>query len=198
VFGGCAVWLSLVTHVVAGGTAPPAVVLAALVLLITALGSLVAGRQRSPIGSAGFLLVMQTALHHAFGFFSTGPACRMTMPDGHPMSSSAHATMRMLPNCGAPEAMSSPDAVMAGLTPAMLTWHVVAAVVLGALLSHGERALWRLLSRFLPRPPSTVVVSSNPVPARMPAVRSSIRPRLDLLSGGVGRRGPPLGCGAPA
>jgi hypothetical protein len=174
------------------------VVLAALVVLITVLGSVVAGRQRGPLGSAGLLLILQTALHHAFGFFSTGSACRMTMLDGHVMSSSAHAEMIMVPNCAAPEAMSSPDAVMAGLTPAMLTWHVVAAFVLGALLSHGERALWSLLSRFLPRPPSSVVVPAMPAAARMMPARSSIRPRLDLLSGGVGRRGPPLGCGAPA
>jgi hypothetical protein len=202
-FAGCAVWLSLGTHVVGGGTAPSVVVLATLVLLMTALGSLVAGRQRGPLGIAALLLAMQAALHHAFAFFSIASTCRMAMPVGdYSMNSPAHAEMIKFSNCAAPEAMNSPDAVTAGLSPgmlspAMLTWHVAAALVLGALLSHGERAVWSLLSRFLPRPPSRVVVPSIPAAAEL-VVRSSIRPRRGLLSGGVGRRGPPFECAAPA
>lgn len=83
-----------------------------------------------------------------------------------------------------------------GFTPAMLASHMLAGVILSALLAQGERLVWALwrLTGLLPRVP----MSGEPMPAgRGPVLTIDVplaQPhRRDLCLGGPGMRAPPAG-----
>jgi hypothetical protein len=120
----------------------------------------------------------------------------MAMSTMAPTSSMAPSSMA--PNCVTPEPLAATTTGMSAMTPAMLGAHALAAVAVALLLGYGERALWWVLTWFLPPAPSTVAMPPVPAVGGPVALLASIRPRVDLLSGGVGRRGPPIGLGAPA
>jgi hypothetical protein len=192
-FAASAVWLALTAHVAGGGTAPATGPLAGLFLLISALGAVLAGRRRGPLGITAAMLALQYALHHVFAFLSTGFSCH-SMPAGQPMEHSMHAAMAMSPACS-----TVPGSAMGTVSASMLISHVLAAVTLSLLLSQGERTLWLVLTWFLPPLPSVppiVPVAARPAPTVAP--RPPLRLRRELLSSGAGRRGPPQLVEAPA
>ncbi|WP_123788580.1 hypothetical protein [Phytoactinopolyspora halophila] len=84
-----------------------------------------------------------------------------------------------------------------GWTPTMLASHVIAAVVLSALLAHGERLVWALwgLTRLLPRVPPVQDVSppAGPAPSVLQSYRPICRNLRDLCLSGPGTRAPPAG-----
>lgn len=74
----------------------------------------------------------------------------------------------------------------------MLLVHLAAALVVGAWLAAGERAVWTVLTliwRALLLPVLTLATPTAPTPAAVPAPVTSILPRI--VSGSVVRRGPP-------
>jgi hypothetical protein len=108
-----------------------------------------------------------------------------------------HTRMTMgsiVPACTGSQAADGMPAMGAG----MLLGHALAAIALALLLSNGERVLWTVLTWFLPSLPSRLTLLPVPAVAGPVALVWSIRPQRGLLSGGVGRRGPPSALGAPA
>ncbi|GAB6899583.1 hypothetical protein JCM9957A_26730 [Kineosporia succinea] len=181
VFSACAVSLSAVAHVFAGGTPPTPVLLIALALLLAPMAAVAAGRLRSGTTVGITMVAVQAGLHELFGLFGPAAGCvQMSSHLGHP---------------GAPTgALVCHDESMAAMSsdsPLMTLTHLSAAALLGLLLSHGEWALWRMLSWILP----TLPALSRPVPIvarRRRATSRSVPPvRPEPLTGAVGRRGPP-------
>lgn len=86
-----------------------------------------------------------------------------------------------------------PADVSAG--PAMFAYHVVAGILLSALLANGERLVWALWSlACLPRVPDLgEPVPATEPPAAVPTYRPAIRVRLDVGLVGPPMRAPPAG-----
>lgn len=165
----------------------------ATMLLVTPL----AGRERSRPGIIATLLCGQVVLHVVFSLGQCGGAAAA----GHPgAASAAHA----------PPVHEAGASLGASLVPgpAMFALHLVAAAVLGRVVHHGDRALWRLerLSRraagALGRPLAALLGAALVrVPALPPCVlRADPRARAAgdapgwtvALNHAVIRRGPPV------
>jgi hypothetical protein len=169
VVGGAATGLSLLGHVAAGGSAPPArwLLVLSLVTLLVSVG--LSGRRWTLGPLTGLLLGAQVVFHVAFGSGAAGHV--------HGGQHLGHAAM--MPG-------------HSGVT--MLAGHAVAALVTALLLRRGEDCAWRavdLLARAWRVARVTAagrVVAGRamtPVTVRVPA-------GLGLLEHVVARRGPPV------
>jgi hypothetical protein len=173
-----AVLLAAISHTVGGGSAPDALVIAAVVVLVWPLCTLIVGRRLGPLGLATAVVVAQGALHAAFAA-TAGWAPR------HPGGGHEHG---LTASAVAPIA----EPVGAGGAP-MLAAHLVAAAAAFVLLRHGEHAV-RAIARWVVRLALRAGVAA-PLPLvfrrlapRPHAPRRSRRPQLARLS----RRGPPI------
>ncbi|MBN9113452.1 MAG: hypothetical protein J0I34_32290 [Pseudonocardia sp.] len=161
--------LALAAHVLAGGGAMPSLpVLGALLLVLDLSATVVGRRPRGPLETGIALAFTQTVLHVAF----TASTASVD-PAGH-----LH--------------------VHSHLTAPMLAGHAAAALVLGALISHGERLLLRALRRLLP----VAAVHPFHAPARfaprpVPVARDA-RVRVATSVSDLSRRGPPVPATATA
>jgi hypothetical protein len=169
VVGGVATGLSLLGHVSAGGSAPPAGWLLVLALVTLLVSAGLSGRRWTLGPLLGLLLGAQVAFHVAFGSRSTGH-----VPGGQHLG---HAAM-----------------VPGHSGVAMLAGHALAALLTALLLRRGEDCAWRavdLLARVwtVVRATATgsIVVgrATTPATVRVPA-------GLGLLEHVVARRGPPV------
>ncbi|ODU03146.1 MAG: hypothetical protein ABS81_15270 [Pseudonocardia sp. SCN 72-86] len=161
--------LTLAAHVLAGGAAMPSLPLLGILVLVVDLSATVVGRRpRSPLETGIALAFTQTVLHVAF--------TASTASVDHAGHLHVHSH----------------------LTTPMLAGHAAAALVLGALISHGERLLRCALRRVLP------VVTLRPfraaarfVPRPVPVAREA-RARVAIFFSDLTRRGPPLPAPATA
>jgi len=133
---------------------------------------------------------MQVGLHEAFMWLGSNPAC--------PMTDVSMASGMQMGHGGQPVAACATSLAQAGLAQnSMLTGttmigaHLAATALMAGLLAYGEKVLW-LLAGWV-RPARWLrVVPTEPPPARIAAYGGLPTICLQLTSGGVGRRGPPM------
>ncbi|MEG8280344.1 hypothetical protein [Streptomyces sp. AHA2] len=208
VFAAVCVVLAALGHVMMSGDHVPPSVLAAGWAVTGVAGWCLAGRERGPGVVVAVAVAVQTALHSAFSLAPQG--ARGTAGGAHPVD--AHAVhMRM--DTGAGAGMSGMRHDMGGMGHAghgaggdsslgMLAAHLLAALLCGLWLAHGERAVFRLLRAVGARLAAPLrLLFARPAPPPPPPVRvrrrSSHRlPRLLLLVHAITSRGPPVGTAA--
>jgi hypothetical protein len=200
----------LAGHAAGGGAAPSGSVLVPLFVLTVAA---VAPFARSPIRPAAVVALLiggQGVLHAAFQLLSGTAGTATTVMCGADMGGTAVSSPS---GC---HVMTHPSAASHGFaTPlingghiAMLLGHLAAAVLVGAWLAAGERALWMVL-----------VLAAGPVVTAWRTVTAAVRDgvgamidsylrlqlgwdlpcaarRLVWAAGAVSRRGPPGACAA--
>ncbi|MEU0584647.1 hypothetical protein [Streptomyces sp. NPDC006132] len=208
VFAAVCVVLAALGHVMMSGDHVPLPTLVAGWAATGAAGWCLAGRERGLRLVVTVAVAVQTALHSAFSLApqaqGTGPAAGTPAPGAHSMdmASMGHGADSM-------ESMSAHMGHMGhtGNAPGgdsslgMLAAHLLAALLCGLWLGHGERAAFRLLRavggrlaaplRLLLAPPTPA-----PPPVRVRRASSDRAPRLSLLVHAITSRGPPAGAAA--
>jgi hypothetical protein len=182
VFAVVAVYVSVAAHLLGGGARPDESLLLLAVALVTVLYRvLLAGRERSWPVLAAALAAAEAGLHELFG----------ASLDATGMPLAGHAGM----------AHGTASGTHRGLS--MIVAHAVAAVLLGWVLRHGERAAWsaaRTVTGHLLAFVRRLVVlhrlraAAPGRPAGLPRTAPDAGPRWRhqrWTSGPLGRRGPP-------
>jgi hypothetical protein len=191
VFAAVCVVLAALGHVMMSGDHVPLRTLLAGWAVTGAAGWCLAGRERGLRLVVAVAVAVQTALHSAFSLASPGaPDVPMHMSPSMPMS------MSMSEHMGHAGHTTGGDSSLG-----MLAAHLLAALLCGLWLGHGERAVFRLLRAVggrlaaplrlllaLPAPP--------PPPVRVRRRTSDRAPRLLLLVHAITSRGPPVGAAA--
>ncbi|MFE5759560.1 hypothetical protein ACFQ7I_38645 [Streptomyces massasporeus] len=218
VFAAVCVVLAALGHVM---MAEAAVAWWALVAGAAAVGGaawLLAGRERGLHVVVPFTVAAQTALHAWFSFTQTAvsPAPAPSMPahphamehgtHSLPLSHSGHAMDGMgsmghgMDGMAGVDTLASAGHGMAGMSSTgMLAAHLLAALLCGLWLAHGERAAFRVLralAGWLVAPLRLLL--RLPAPPHRPRVRarrgdSARAPRRLLLTHAITTRGPPVG-----
>lgn len=195
VFAVVALALAAGAHVIGGGNAPGPLVLGLLAIPIV-WGSLfltMARRRRATV--VGALALAQVVLHEGFRVLSgsmvgadafVGPAGRMSGPGmtGHGAAMSDPALL--VPSSESMGAMAAPSLSMIGA-------HLVATVLTGAVLAHGEDLLWSLwtwLHRSIVAP--DVQFRVFPLPRGLFAGDETANLVPAIVDRSVRRRGPPV------
>ncbi|MFH8659253.1 hypothetical protein [Streptomyces afghaniensis] len=193
VFAAVCVVLAALGHVMMSGDHVPLRTLLAGWAVTGVAGWCLAGRERGLRLVVAVAVAVQTALHSAFSLASSAPdSMDMGSAGSMPMPMSASMSAHMGHAGHTPDGDSSLG---------MLAAHLLAALLCGLWLGHGERAVFRLLravgSRLaaplrllfaLPVPP--------PPPVRARRWSSDRAPRLLLLVHAITSRGPPMGSAA--
>jgi hypothetical protein len=181
--------LAFLAHVAAGGAAPSLVVLTLLAGLIGLAAVVLTAIRLSPVRIGLSLAAMQVVLHQAFMWLSAPTDCAMaavSVPGALPMGHGG------LPALACATGMASAGIAQGSVlgASAMFCAHVAAMTVMAALLAYGEKVLWFLAGWV--RPTAWLRVRLPQLRA-VQAVPSDAPPILQvrLVSGGVGRRGPP-------
>ncbi|MDX3643000.1 hypothetical protein [Streptomyces sp. MB09-02B] len=216
VFAAVCVLLTSLGHVLMSGTAVPWWAMAAGAA-VTGGGAWWSGaRERGPLLVGSATVAAQAFLHAMFSLAHTvvrhprSATARATDANDHPvgavpaMASMDHAT-GALPSSPSTDPMGMGVAhglehVMGGLpSTGMLAAHLLAALLCGLWLAHGERAAFRILRalagwltaplRLLLGPP----VPSYRPPVRARRARTDGGPRRYLLTYAITSRGPPVG-----
>ncbi|MDX3526206.1 hypothetical protein P1P75_07090 [Streptomyces sp. ID05-39B] len=203
VFAAVCVLLAALGHVLMSGDRVPWWALGAGAAATGAAGWGLAGRERGLPLIVTVVVAAQTALHTAFSL--AHPAARAAGPAG----THAHADMDMgmgaahghVPH--APDLMGYTGAVAEGGGPSsygMPAAHLLAALLCGLWLAHGERAAFRVLRAFAGRLAAPLRMLFAVVPAAPERPRARVRrrgtdraPRLLLLVHAITSRGPPAG-----
>ncbi|MFC3574794.1 hypothetical protein ACFOZ0_16210 [Streptomyces yaanensis] len=178
VFAVVCVLLAAGGHTLATGAVPPTWVDTAVFLPVFAGGAALAGRERSLLGIAVAMLVVQGGLHLAFD--AAGP------PD---------APATHMPGMPHGMHMAAPSQAMTSHTVAA---HLAAALLASWCLRRGEAALWSLLRKavaFVPGLAAWWRTAPLPAYARPPRPYAHRRHHLRqvVLRHALSRRGPPLG-----
>ncbi|MET9527640.1 hypothetical protein ACH49O_23820 [Streptomyces coeruleorubidus] len=201
VFAAVCVVLAALGHVMMSGDHVPLGTLLAGWAVTSAVGWCLAGRERGLRLVVAVAVAVQTALHSAF---SLAPAAPLRSPRMDSMDPGAGGMGSMGHDMGSMDSMSVSEHLgHAGHTPGggsslgMLAAHLLAALLCGLWLGHGERAVFRLLRAVggwlaaplrllfaLPAPP--------PPPVRARRWSSDRAPRLLLLVHAITSRGPPV------
>ncbi|MFB9464771.1 hypothetical protein [Streptomyces cinereospinus] len=216
VFAAVCVLLAALGHVLMSGRHVPWWALAGAAAATGVAGWGLAGRERGLPVIVTVVVTAQTALHSFFSAARPAAAGRNAAPSGsgaveHAMaathSGAAHGAG---PHSGAAHP-HSPDAVdavhaagvghvMDGSTSfGMAAAHLLAALLCGLWLAHGERAAFRILravAGWLAAPLRLPLVMAAPPPRPRPRPRrrrSARAPRRLLLVHAITSRGPPLG-----
>ncbi|MEW2614411.1 hypothetical protein AB0937_30325 [Streptomyces sp. NPDC047880] len=207
VFAAVCVVLAALGHVMMSGDHVPLWTLLAGWAVTGVAGWCLAGRERGLRLVVTVAVAVQTALHSAFSFgpptpagYGAGP---MDMPHmSHGMGSMSHGMSHGM----GPDAMASMSS-HAGHLPGgdssfgMLAAHLLAALLCGLWLGHGERAVFRLLhavgSRLAaPLRLLSALIAPPPPPVRERRRPSHRRPHRFLLVHAITTRGPPAGATA--
>ncbi len=180
--------LALVAHVGAGGATPRPVVLFLLAGPITLAAVLLTRVRLSPVHVAVSLAAMQVVLHEAF-MLGAQADC-LVAASGVPASGHMGPGGRPSIECAAGLATHEMGQGSVFAAAAMVGAHIVATLVMAALLAYGEQVLWFLAGCV--RAPRLLRVCLPELMA-VRAVRSSAHHllRVRFADGGVGRRGPP-------
>ncbi|KOV99482.1 hypothetical protein ADK65_17580 [Streptomyces sp. NRRL B-1140] len=227
VFAALCVLLASLGHVMMSGTAVPWWAMAAGAAVTGGTAWLLAGRERGPVGVGSVTVAVQAVLHASFSLTQavvhpqapggrslvqrwlgyllcgspSGPGTEHgAMPTS--MTSVDHGAGAMHPvgSMGRMGAAHSVDHGMGDMSSTgMLAAHLLAALLCGLWLAHGERAAFRVLralAGWLVAPLRLIL--RLPAPPHRPRVRarrggSARRPRQFLLTYAITSRGPPMG-----
>lgn len=220
VFAAVCVLLAALGHVLMSGRHVPGWALAAGLAVTGAAGWTLTGRERGLPLVVTVVVAAQTGLHEAFslaqpstattGSATTGSAgtgamdmgAMGSMNSGSPgaglMGHMSHMG-RMTHMVGTGHMRHSGDG---GFSAGMLTAHLLAALLCGLWLAHGEKAAFRILRAAAARlaAPLGLLLALPVTPARpRPRIRrrrSARAPRLLLLVHSIVSRGPPAGAAA--
>lgn len=183
-----AIEVALLSHVLAGGAAPDALLVALTFAVSWIVCLALAGRRLSLVRLALAVGLSQFAFHAAFSVLGT--------PQAAAASGGAHAHHAMTMDA-APHATA-----MVAADPLMWAAHALAAVVTIAALYRGERAVRALLEPLvtLVRAVVHVVMVTPARPRRLAAARieNSVLPGRRWVAEPATRRGPPRGILLPA
>ncbi|MDQ1049230.1 hypothetical protein [Streptomyces sp. V4I2] len=221
VFAAVCVLLAALGHVMMSGSQVPAWVLAAGFVATGAVGWCLAGRERGLPLIVAVVVTVQTLLHSAFSLAGGATAPDPGSPgngsphSGSPHSGSAHTgSMHMdgmdsmgIDSMGTDSMglghmdMSHMGSSADGGTSSfgMFAAHLLAALLCGLWLAHGERAAFRILRAVAGRLAAPLrLLLALPAVADRPRLggrrpRSGRAPRLLLLVHAITSRGPPLG-----
>ena len=193
-FAAVCVVLAALGHVLMSGRHVPGWALAAGLAATALAGWTLAGRERGLPLVVTLVVATQTALHSAFSLAqpTTGqsPAMDMGSADMGSMHMGAMDSMDMGHMSATTTGTSSPG---------MLTAHLLAALLCGLWLAHGERATFRVLRAVAGRLTAPLrLLLALPAPPHRPRLRprrprSERAPRLLLLVHAITSRGPPVG-----
>ncbi|WP_026179481.1 hypothetical protein [Streptomyces hokutonensis] len=192
VFAAVCVVLASLGHVMMSGNDVPACALAAGLVAAGATGWCLTGRERGLPLIVTVVLATQAVLHSAFSLAQS--ASGSTAATNMNMGSMRTGSMDMGHMDTMPTAGSS-----AGDTPStgMLLAHLLAALLCGLWLAHGEKAAFRILRAMAGRLLSPLrLLLALPVPPNRPRLRarrlsSDRAPRRLLLVHAITSRGPP-------
>ncbi|MGW1778920.1 hypothetical protein ACWCQQ_07225 [Streptomyces sp. NPDC002143] len=205
-FAAVCVLLAALGHVMMSGSEVPAWALAASVALTGATGWGLAGRERGLPLIVTVVLAAQTVLHTAFSLTERQPSAGAVQMDSMDMGGMVGMSgMGRMSHAGHMQHTGPMDplgeAVGMGASSSfgMLAAHLLAALLCGLWLAHGERAVFRILravAGWLAAPLRLLLLALPVVPER-PRVRVGRRgseraPRLLLLTYAITTRGPPL------
>ncbi|MFJ9767058.1 hypothetical protein ACIRUY_24875 [Streptomyces erythrochromogenes] len=216
VFAALCVLLAAIGHVLMSGASVPWWALSAGFAAAAGAAWSLAGRERGILGVTGAAVCVQAVLHSAFSLAQSLaepalpalPAATAGTGGGAPGAAvHAHhaATHAMADAASAPAAAhmaggghGASAVPMAFMSPAgMLIAHLLAAVLCGLWLAHGERALFRVLRAVAARLRAPLRLLLRPVPVAhrpRPRVRRPRRtraPRQLFLVHAITSRGPP-------
>lgn len=189
-FAAVCVVLAALGHVLMSGRHVPAWALAAGLAATAVAGWSLAGRERGLPLIVTLVVATQAALHSAFSLAQPGTVQPASMDMGS-MRMSATDSMDMTHMSAGPTGGTS--------SPGMLTAHLLAALLCGLWLAHGERAAFRVLRAVATRLAAPLrLLRALPVPPHRPRLRprrarSDRAPRLLLLVHAITSRGPPPG-----
>ncbi|MET8407007.1 hypothetical protein ABZV34_02630 [Streptomyces sp. NPDC005195] len=215
VFAAVCVLLAALGHMMMSGGEVPPLVLGASVVVIGVTGWGLAGRERGLPLIVTTVMVTQAALHSAFslaqasafaahttstpgmgsmsmGFRSTGAMSMGAMPMGP-----AHMDSMNMGVMGVMDHMGDGEGGASSL--GMFAAHLVAALLCGLWLAHGERAAFRILRALAARLAAPLrLLLALPAPVGRPGPRlcrhrPARAPRLLLLVHAITSRGPPAG-----
>lgn len=192
-FAAVCVVLAALGHVLMSGRHVPLWALAAGLAVTGAAAWTLAGRERGLPLIVTLVVATQAALHSAFSLAqpATGQQMDMGSADMGSMHMGATDSMDM--------AHMSANPADSASSPGMLTAHLLAALLCGLWLAHGERAAFRLLRAVAGRLAAPLrLLLALPAPPHRPRFRprrprSDRAPRLLLLVHAITSRGPPLG-----
>ncbi|MFJ9372520.1 hypothetical protein [Streptomyces sp. NPDC101455] len=192
-FAAVCVVLAALAHVLMSGHHVPAWALATGLAATGAAGWSLAGRERGLPLIVTLVVAAQVALHSAFSLAepTTGQPVSMDMGSADMGSMHMSATDSM--------DMGHMPATTTGTSPGMLTAHLLAALLCGLWLAHGERAAFRVLRAVAGRLTAPLrLLLALPAPPHRPRLRprrprSERAPRLLLLVHAITSRGPPPG-----
>ncbi|MEU9343672.1 hypothetical protein AB0D74_20930 [Streptomyces sp. NPDC048278] len=199
VFAAVCVLLAALGHVLMSGSRVPAWALAAALALTGALGWTLSGRERGLPLVVSAAVGAQTALHSGFSaaqVWTTHTAPPMDMAAMH-MGSAHMGPMHMAP------AHTDPVEYLGFGTggtasTGMFAAHLLAALLCGLWLGHGERAAFRIVRAVAGRLVAPLrLLLALPVTPERPRLRPRRRrsdraPRLRLLVHAITSRGPPV------
>ncbi|MEV6676469.1 hypothetical protein AB0N09_06295 [Streptomyces erythrochromogenes] len=212
-FAALCVLLAAVGHMLMSGAAVPWWALSAGFAAAAGAAWSLAGRERGILAVTGAAVAVQAVLHSAFTLAqSLAEPAQPTVATGSSTTAATgtgvhahHATHTMVDAASAPTAMhmaggghEASAVPMAFMSPAgMLIAHLLAAVLCGLWLAHGERALFRVVRavaarlraplRLLLRP----VASAHRPRPRVRRPRRTRAPRRLFLVHAITSRGPP-------
>ncbi|WP_329259230.1 hypothetical protein OG223_38995 [Streptomyces sp. NBC_01478] len=188
VFAAVCVLLASLGHVMMSGNHVPASALAAGLVATGAAGWCLTGRERGLPLIVTVVVAAQAVLHSAFSYaWSAAGATAAT--------DTAMGSMRMdSMDMGASHMDATP---MGAPSTGMLIAHLLAALLCGLWLAHGEKAAFRILRAVAGRLLAPLrLLLALPVPMDRPRIRgrrlsSDRAPRLLLLVHAITSRGPP-------
>ncbi|OXS30605.1 hypothetical protein [Streptomyces sp. XY006] len=207
VFAAVCVVLAALGHVMMSGDHVPVPVLLGGWAVTGAAGWCLAGRERGLGVVVAVAVVVQTALHSAF---SLAPGATAPAPTAHgagstgsmdSMPTTMPMSMPMPLHTGMGHAGHMGDTSGGDSSLGMLAAHLLAALLCGLWLGHGERAVFRLLRALGSRLAAPLRLlfarpAPPPPPARVRRPSSDPAPRLLLLVHAITSRGPPVGTAA--
>ncbi|MEU9432410.1 hypothetical protein [Streptomyces sp. NPDC048252] len=208
-FAAVCVLLAALGHVMMSGAEVPAWALAAGVAVTGIAGWCLAGRERGLPLIVTVVVAAQTALHSAFslagpesgaaasaGMGAMGAMGMDSMDMGHMDHVSHIGHMGHMSHMGEGAGQDGYSSF------GMLAAHLLAALLCGLWLAHGEKAAFRILRAVAGRLAAPLrLLLAVPVTPDRPRVRfrrrrSARAPRLLLLTHAITTRGPPLGTAA--
>ena len=194
-FAAVCVVLAALAHVLMSGHHVPAWALATGLAATGAAGWSLAGRERGLPLIVTLVVAAQAALHSAFSLAQPAMAGESASMD---MGSADMGSMHMSATDSMD--MGHMSATTTGTSsPGMLTAHLLAALLCGLWLAHGERAAFRVLRSVAGRLIAPLrLLLALPAPPHRPRLRprrprSERAPRLLLLVHAITSRGPPPG-----
>ncbi|MFF4907283.1 hypothetical protein ACFY2T_20690 [Streptomyces sp. NPDC001260] len=206
VFAAVCVLLAALAHELMSGGRVPGWALAAGAAATGAAGWCLAGRERGPALIVPVVVGAQAVLHSAFSYArsatpDSGGHANDSMTAVHMSGGNSTASMGAmdLSGQGSMGGMHMDHAAGGSPSLGMLAAHLLAALLCGLWLAHGERAAFRVLRAVGARlaAPLRLPLAPPPIPhhplPRFGRPRSDRAPRLLLLVHAITSRGPPVG-----